>query len=88
MKSRTNLFLPLCELILNLSPEERISYLKNISIPFIKFLTELAYNLLLGTFEISADKIGELKKYRKDLETLANKKTSIWQKKIFFFHSC
>lgn len=90
MKSNLKSFLPLCELILSLSQEERISYLKNISQPFIKFLTYLVYNLLLGSFEISPDEISKLKKYQKNLETLVNKKTSmkirkkIWGKKNFF----
>ena len=77
MKKIIRKFIPIIELANSLTEKERKNYIKTANIDFIKFLSELFYNINLGSFKLERDILLKLKKYNKEIKLLSKKRTSL-----------
>ena len=63
------------------SKEERTAIINKSSRNLILALSEVIFNVLYGTVELTSDEILRLRRYHKTLYTIARKSTSIFKKK-------
>ena len=77
MKKQIKPFIPLMELLKSLPSKDCTAYLKNSNSSFIKFLSNLCYNVVLNNLNLPRSLLLELKPYRKVIESLGDKKLSL-----------
>ena len=73
--------LPLIKLLSKSTAAERRKILKSAPKELITALTEGSLNLIRGTVPLSKQKISKLRRYKKQLKTVAAKKVSAQKKK-------
>lgn len=81
MRKTIKVFIPILELLSNLDAKQRTLYLKSSKQNFVKFLSDLIYNLNSGVFEVSDEIIAKLKPYRKNIQKLSQKGLTLTERK-------
>ena len=84
MKKIIKKYIPVLEFINSLSEGEKKKFFKNSNLEIIKFLSDLLYNLNASNIQFDNEILLKLKKYRKDIQTIAKKKTSLKERRKIF----
>lgn len=74
-------YLPLLKRLSKLSTKRRKEVLKAAPKEFIKAVSEGSFNILKGNVPLTKEKIRKLKRQKRNLKSLASKKTSVRVKK-------
>jgi len=64
------------EYLKSLNARDQKSFINGASIELLKTISEICLNLIKGTIDISKDNINKLRKYKKQILTLSEKKHS------------
>ena len=81
MKQKIKKFIPVLELIKNLSEQDRHMYLKSAKTNIIKIIAEILYNVNIGTLPISNELLDKLKPFKKPIKNITKKKLSLKARK-------
>ena len=81
MRQKIKKFIPVLELIQNLEEQNRRVYLKSAKVDIIKFISELLYNVNIGTLPISPEVLNKLRPFKTLIKKICKKKISLKERK-------
>ena len=81
MKQKIKKFIPVLELIKNLSEQDRHMYLQSAKTNIIKIIAEILYNVNIGTLPISNELLEKLKPFKTPIKNICKKKLSLKARK-------
>ena len=74
---RVRKHMPILEYINSMNEKERKHFLKGANIELLKTLSEICLNLLAGTIKIPPSELQKLKRFKKEIITLSEKRHSL-----------
>ena len=81
MTNAVKSFIPVLELLKNLSLREKTHYLKTANPKLVKFLSDICYNILLNTLKPSEELLRTLKPNRSVIEKLGKRGLSLKERR-------